>query len=1026
MKIKNKRKFKRLIILLLIVIMICFCFSGSVQAKDADKGGILLSPIGDLVVFIGDGIMNIIHSAIYHQNSTTITVDMMSSVLSKVLTVAVGIFAAVIAAAAVVISAGAAVAAFAAIGVTLSAVSVGTVLVISAGAGIAAAALFNSNILPDTLELPVYQISPEQIFSNQVLLFDVDFFNPKPDTTAKDVNGNEIVDEAGNPVELQSTAKQLRGVISNWYVVLRNIAVVALLSILVYIGIRILISSTSNDKSKYKQMLGDWVVAICLLFVMQYIMSFSNLLVGKITDVLTGIKTDKGYFAILEDKDGKIEKELKEREYDVDSMKDNGTDPSDGSSHDFIKWPTNLMGIARLNAQMAKKENTSYIGYSIVFFVLVIYTISFCFTYIRRVLYMAFLTIIAPFVAMTYPIDKINDGKAQAFDSWFKEYIFNLLIQPMHLILYTILVSSAFELASENIIYSLVALGFMMPAEKLLRRFFGFEKAHTPGLLAGPAGAAMMMSGMNQLLKKGPSGGKVSSKNGGTAGNSEEKAPRVNKKLNTDFDTEGALFGNGGLPEGNNTLPNGENQIGELNEGLGFGDDGSLDTPYNANELNGNNDYLGIQGAGGFSNQLDDATNYLGTNVGQGQQLPNNVGKIDEGIRFNDNIPNLGEENRLGIGQQQDNRLRMQEPANKEQPKSGIRRKISGIANNGARMARAGARAVLPTAKYYARGVGNELKRRAANSVKTAPRRLARTTASAAGAATVGAFGLAFGVASGDPTKAFQYTAAAGAAGAKLGSGVFDNADSLTPEGADEIVLRSSFETDEEYNRFKQNNYNKEFFDAKKQYELERRYGDKTANEMIKNDVPKLLDNGINDMDKIKSILDMKQDGKLQNMDEVTTMVNNGVNDINDMETILELRQEGKIRDLKHGIAVKKQASRIGKDTTNMNSDDRAKWEKTFTNDYKNSEKLQGRDDYEDLGRQTFEWVNDFNSKKQQISTARDLGVKRVKNETTNNESGVQTRTSINNRDNNTTRTRRTKENTRNTTRTRNKKKYRK
>ena len=46
---------------------------------------------------------------------------------------------------------------------------------------------------------------------------------------------------------------------------------------------------------------------------------------------------------------------------------------------------------------------------------------------------------IAPFVALTYPIDKLNDGQAQGFNKWLKEYIFNLLIQPMHLLLYTIL-----------------------------------------------------------------------------------------------------------------------------------------------------------------------------------------------------------------------------------------------------------------------------------------------------------------------------------------------------------------------------------------------------------------------------------------------------------------------------------------------------------------------------------------------------------------------------------------------------------
>ena len=38
---------------------------------------------------------------------------------------------------------------------------------------------------------------------------------------------------------------------------------------------------------------------------------------------------------------------------------------------------------------------------------------------------MAFLTLIAPLVALTYPIDKMNDGQAQAFNRWMKEYIFN-------------------------------------------------------------------------------------------------------------------------------------------------------------------------------------------------------------------------------------------------------------------------------------------------------------------------------------------------------------------------------------------------------------------------------------------------------------------------------------------------------------------------------------------------------------------------------------------------------------------------
>lgn len=59
---------------------------------------------------------------------------------------------------------------------------------------------------------------------------------------------------------------------------------------------------------------------------------------------------------------------------------------------------------------------------------------------------------------------------------WLKEYIFNLLIQPLHLLLYIILINSAMAFASKNIFYVVLALGFFVPAEKLLRRFLDLKK----------------------------------------------------------------------------------------------------------------------------------------------------------------------------------------------------------------------------------------------------------------------------------------------------------------------------------------------------------------------------------------------------------------------------------------------------------------------------------------------------------------------------------------------------------------------
>ena len=112
---------------------------------------------------------------------------------------------------------------------------------------------------------------------------------------------------------------------------------------------------------------------------------------------------------------------------------------------------------------------------------------------------MAFLTMIAPLVALTYPIDKAGDGHAQAFNMWFKEYTMNLILQPVHLILYVALVSSAMELVKQNMIYAVVAIGFLIPAEKFIKKMFGFDKAETPGGFGSFAAGAATMTGLKQV-----------------------------------------------------------------------------------------------------------------------------------------------------------------------------------------------------------------------------------------------------------------------------------------------------------------------------------------------------------------------------------------------------------------------------------------------------------------------------------------------------------------------------------------------
>ena len=500
------------------------------------------------------------------QSDTLIRVDMGTEWLERLISVIVGVVVAIVAV--IVIAAlGAALAAVASVvipALTASAsIGLGSVIV-AAGAGVVSGVYVYNTQFPEDLMLPVYSLSPEEIFKGQILLFDIDFFNPvteiKVHTDIVDENGNRTGD--GNVYSLndyktdqelnealadneqirdyfyvedgeeiitskQNTALDLQVLVSQWYSAIRNIAIVLAMSVLLYIGIRMMLSTVAQDKAKYKQMLMDWLISICLLFFMHYIMSFSISIVNELTKVLTISNTDSGtgYVAVLElDDDGKLKEAVE------------NLGMSDAIQDDKVMWPTNLMGQLRIQAQMSYGD-ASFIGYGLCFFVLVLLTLFYIFTYLRRVLYMAFLTMISPLVALTYPIDKISDGQAQAFNKWLKEYIFNLLIQPLHLLIYTVLVTSAFDLAGKNPLYSIVAIGFMIPAEKLMRSFFGFEKASTPGSLAGAAvGAGLVNSGLQKLLHPGfMSGGKGGSGKGGDGSGDSNSSTKIgyNDKVNS-------------------------------------------------------------------------------------------------------------------------------------------------------------------------------------------------------------------------------------------------------------------------------------------------------------------------------------------------------------------------------------------------------------------------------------------------------------------------------------------------------------
>ena len=942
------------------------------------------------------------------QSETLLNVDMSNTAWDTFKKVFVGVVAGLAVIAIVIASCGLAV--LAGITVTVTVGSIVLVPIVAATTGVVAACWYSNDFLPPDFNFPLYSISAEEIFRGDILLFDVDFFNPK-EVYAKmktykdsisdhDINNDFIVGVPGNtktianistdnvfkekgintseasmynsyelteagrkyikndteynwgtagvdtteasqaqffirranlpstekfyiswdevknyikeiPLSANSkevkdnlenvkyyyylddgkevktnnnnTAAALRSVVSKWYNALRNIAVVLMLSILLYIGIRMLLSTLASDKAKYKQMLMDWLIGMCLLFFMHYIMAFSVTLTKQFIKVINSTyDTDKNAVIIQADEDGKIAHKLEEVGR-TEVFSPEGADPDDV---EYIVWPTNLMGRMRIELQM-QTGKVSYVGYAICFMILVFYTVFFCFTYLKRVIYMAFLTIISPLVAMTYPIDKMNDGQAQAFNKWLKEYLFNLLIQPLHLLLYTMLVSSAIDFAGKNTWYMICAIGFLVPAEKLLRSFFGFEKATTPGSFAGVAvGAGLVSRGIGGLLHKMPGGPHIGHErdNGKVLGSGDNSKGTKMRFSNNDFDSTAALAGGTGLMAAST--------MGDVKPKKEVsGSKNKARMLYSFNQANLKNAKKGTL-------KLNKANTPLKANNQNNKKMNAKI-KTKQGSQA---LPNNNK-----------NRVATTSNSIPKRPKR-IRR------------------AVKAGGRVFTRNVGRKIINTGGKAGKTALKFATGVTLGG----VAGTIGVAAGIATGDASNALQYGAAgAGAgmyAGSKAGELVTNTAGYVKNE-IDDVTSGTKEAAQKEYygEEYKQRQQEKQIRTWKKdktnRYELEAKVGREAAKSMY--------DNG-----------------------EIDDYLRYEVDDVSDMVAIHKLQEEKIAENREQAVAVHKYAQRTG-DTSKMKKKDKDEWKNTFKEEFKKI----GRSelDAEKASKDTFNMIEHYN-----------------------------------------------------------------
>ena len=525
----------------------------------------------------------------------------------------------------------------------------------------------------------------------------------------------------------KNSADILRPIVSNVYKNLRNFVLVIMLIILLYIGIRIVVSTAVSDQVKYKQYLINWVVGICLIFLMQYIMSGIMNINQVVIDMMTNQNVSEGYVIAFGPVDTALASFYNTGANILDSLADsslgvvlmstgndwlydkgksinkfhrkwnivsrfyafcsrgwryNAEDANDGGDgweekansgkegtvnfmnrkiilsngatvDDKATWEFNekkhtikdvtyaLTGVetpvdaaiynkkyldesdGRMRAlyhcniaeycrtlttfsssfthvYMGNKSSTmtdkdgngkvlssdndynsaAFWGYALLYTLITIETVVFLYKYLKRVIWLAFLTMISPLIAVMYAVDKLGDGKAQTFNMWFKEYLFNSLIQPLHLLLYNLFLGAGMALMQANVIYGVVAYAFMIPAEKFFKKMFGFDKASTPGGLGSPAAGMMAMRGLDRLGGFGPHGkGGKGGKGGSDSTSLAKKIPLAKNKLSVPTSNSKDPLGSGK----NSTL----NPIKRGNKtGILGGNGKNGNIPYNRGSIN--------------------------------------------------------------------------------------------------------------------------------------------------------------------------------------------------------------------------------------------------------------------------------------------------------------------------------------------------------------------------------------------------------------------------------------------------------
>lgn len=281
------------------------------------------------------------------------------------------------------------------------------------------------------------RISIQNIVFDEYALFNINFFSPPAGLRGSN-DFNKTFSES----------------VAQWFVTCRNISIVILLGMLIYVGIRMAISVVAQERAKYKKMFIGWIESMVILFVIQYIFIFCIMLSENMMNLIRPVMQSQSRLAVeaKEDEGFVFKSDVEEKDKNFETIL-----------------------VTDLTANMEQEKGWNKLIPAIEYFVLIFYQVKFFIVYLMRKLRVGFLIMIAPFITVTYPADKVGDNKAQAFSAWLQEIIYQIFVINLHSIIYLVFVASAAAIASKAPAVSLIFLMGLSNSEKIIKKIFNVK-----------------------------------------------------------------------------------------------------------------------------------------------------------------------------------------------------------------------------------------------------------------------------------------------------------------------------------------------------------------------------------------------------------------------------------------------------------------------------------------------------------------------------------------------------------------------